>query len=203
MKSPNPLNELLRISSEATGLDGGTDYRIPDELQPLYERNGFFAFESALEVFPIGRSERSYSLAEWNDEGTWTSFYQELRPPGLFFAQSAFGDQFLFNDGFHLFDPETGEVAHLAESIEAWAERILDDYQVLTGQPLAHEWQAKAGPIPFRSRLVPITPFVLGGVFKPDNLVAMNAIAGMTLRANLALQIKNLPDGASVTYEVV
>jgi len=203
MKRPNPLSVLLRISSDPTGVDSRSDFELPDELKPLYERNGFFAFESALEVFPIGRSEKSYPLGAWNDENTWLSYYQDLRPSGVCFAQSAFGDQFLFNDGFHLFDPETGEVSHLAGSIELWAERMLDDYEALTGQPLGHEWQARKGRIPSRSRLVPITPFVLGGAFEPDNLVAMDAVAGMRLRANLALQIKNLPDGAKVIYEVV
>src|ERR1044072_997862 len=201
MKTSNPLSELLRISSAPTGL-ACSDYELPTGLQPLYKRNGFFAFESALEVFPIGQSKQSYSLAEWNDERRWVSLYDELRPTGIFFAQSAFGDQFLFNDGIHLFDPETGEVSHLADSIESWAERILDDFEMLTGQPVAHAWQSKAGRIPFRSRLVPITPFVLGGVFEPDNLVAMNAMAGMRLRASLALQIRNLPDGTSVIYKV-
>jgi Protein of unknown function DUF2625 len=203
MKRSNPLNELLRNSSGPTCIDARPDCEIPRELRELYQRNGFFAFESALEVFPIGHSEKSYPLSEWNDESSWIKFYQELRPSGFFFAQSVLGDQFFFNGGFYLFEPETGEISYFSESLESWAERVLDDYELLTGQPLAHEWQIRKGRIPFRSRLVPITPFVLGGVFEPDNLVAMDAMIGMRLRANLALQIKNLPDGATVNYEVV
>lgn len=202
MYKSKPLSELLRISSEPTGIGLEFTFDIPDELRQLYRKNGFFSLESSLEIFPNTQSFQSYSLAEWNDDNTWLSCYRELRPNGIFFAQDLFGHQFLFKDGIYSFDPETGDVGYFAPSIEAWAQRILDEYEVVTAQPIAHEWQARNGPIPFRHRLIPITPFVLGGAFEPGNLVAMDALAAMRLRADLALQIKNLPDGTEVSYEV-
>jgi hypothetical protein len=148
MERSNPIDKLLGISSDPTGVHGQSSIELPEEMRPLYKKDGFFAFESALEVFPLSRSHKSYSLGEWNDENGWISFYQELRPAGIFFAHNVFGDQFLFNEGVHIFDSETAEVSYLAESIESWAERLLGDYQLLTGQPLAHEWQVGNGPIP-------------------------------------------------------
>jgi hypothetical protein len=51
-------------------------------------------------------------------------------------------------------------------------------------------------------RLAPRIPFVLGGSFDVDNLHAINESKGMHLRSELALQIRNLPEGAQVSYEI-
>jgi hypothetical protein len=52
-------------------------------------------------------------------------------------------------------------------------------------------------------RLAPRIPFVLGGSFEVDNLHAINESIGMKLRSELAMQIRSLPDGAQVSYEIV
>lgn len=202
MKTSSALNTLLEIASEPTSLRSLRDCILPCGLAALYQKNGFFAFESALEVFPVGESAKSYSISEWNHKDAWISSYGDLSPKGICFAQDLFGTQFLISDGIYSFDPETAETGDVAESIEAWVERILADYEMLTAQPIAHAWQAENGPLPKRSRLVPITPFVLGGSYDTSNLVAMDAVAAMRLRASLALQIRDLPDGTQVTYEV-
>ena len=85
----------------------------------------------------------------------------------------------------------------------SWASVLLDDYETLTGYPVAHEWQRRNGPIPRGRRLLPKVPFALGGDFELDNLYAADAVDGMRVRGNLALQIRDLPDGAKVTYLVV
>ena len=203
MKTNSAIDKLLEISSEPTSVRSLRDCIVPEGLTALYRKNGFFAFEASLEVFPFGESCRSYSFSEWNNKETWKGYYEDISPNGLCFGQDLFGTQFLVaNNDVYSFDPETGEVTLTAGSIEAWAEQLLSDYQVMTGQPLAHEWQSENGTLPERSRLVPITPFVLGGAYEIDNLVAMDAVTGMRLRASLALQIRDLPDGADVVYEV-
>jgi hypothetical protein len=52
-------------------------------------------------------------------------------------------------------------------------------------------------------RLMPQIPFVLGGRFSLSNLFALDAVRAMKTYANLALQIKDLPDGATVNFRVV
>jgi hypothetical protein len=79
---------------------------------------------------------------------------------------------------------------------------ILDDYEVLTGYPLAAEWQALNGRLPARQRLVPKVPFVAGGEFEIGNLYALDSVEGMCLRASLAVQIRDLPDGAKFRFTV-
>ncbi|MFA9444899.1 SMI1/KNR4 family protein [Egicoccus sp. AB-alg6-2] len=117
----------------------------------------------------------------------------------LCFAEDVFGGQFaLTPDGIVAFDPETGAVDHLAATLDEWAQAILDDHAVLTGHPLARAWQTRHGPLPPAQRLVPVVPFVLGGPFDLENLHALDATQGMRLRGELAAQLRDLPDGATV-----
>jgi hypothetical protein len=44
---------------------------------------------------------------------------------------------------------------------------------------------------------------VLGGEFAADNLCPLEAAKGMRFRAELATQIRDLPEGASVTFKIV
>jgi len=90
----------------------------------------------------------------------------------------------------------------LAADIESWAQMVLNDYEVLTGYPLAHQWQKRNGPIAAGMRLLPKIPFVMGGEFSLDNLYVVNAIEGMRLRADIADKIKSLPNGTQVKYSL-
>src|SRR3569832_157210 len=167
MATNDAIKKLLDISGPATGSKPVRDeIELPLDLGKLQsQRNGFFAFESALEVFPQTSSPISYSLNEWNDYNLWKYSYGELKPNGICIEQDIFGTQFVLVDGVFSFDPETAETEFLAATIKEWAEKLLDEYNYLTGYSLAHDWQVKHGPLSSRTRLVPITPFVLGGVF--------------------------------------
>jgi hypothetical protein len=102
-----------------------------------------------------------------------------------------------------LFDPETGEFEQVADDIEGWAGAILDDYRVLTGFPLAHDWQVANGTLRPGRRLTPRIPFVLGGEFAVDNLYDANTVSALLYRADIAEQIRDSPDGTRVTLRVV
>jgi hypothetical protein len=90
----------------------------------------------------------------------------------------------------------------MAESVEEWAGVILSNYRVETGWPFVHEWQEKNGPLPLGKRLMPKTPFFLGGEYKIENLWAGNPLEGMRLKADLAMQTRNLPEGTRVKLNV-
>ncbi|TLG92173.1 SMI1/KNR4 family protein, partial [Pseudomonas edaphica] len=75
---------------------------------------------------------------------------------------------------------------------------LVSDYEVLTGYPLAHRWQKKKGQLAAGKRLLPKIPCVLGGGFVLNNLYSIDAVKGMKLRADIARQIKDLPDGAQI-----
>ncbi|KGC03820.1 MULTISPECIES: SMI1/KNR4 family protein [Burkholderia] len=177
---------------------------VPRDLLALLEKkNGFYAFESALHVFPSQSIGDEIGLVEWNASDLWIEEYQGMGAEAVFFAEDIFGGQFCMRaDGVYLFDPETANFEHLSHDLEGWAKLILDDYEYRTGYPLAHEWQQSGGKLMPGMRLVPKTPFVVGGHFAVENLCAMNAVKAMQLRASLAVQIKELPDGTPIRWKL-
>ena len=90
------------------------------------------------------------------------------------------------------FDPETAAIEELSLSLSEWAETILSDYEVQTGYPLAHAWQAVNGPLVLDQRLIPKVPFVCEGKFEIDNLHVLNDVEGMSFRATISNGIKEL-----------
>jgi len=144
-----------------------------------------------------------YNLGAWNDETLWKCGYEEETAHYLFFAEDLFGEQFALRDErVHRFDPETAAMREVANDLEEWAKRLLSDYKVETGWPLAHEWQQQKGPLPSGMRLVPIIPFALGGEFKLEKLQVLDAVKGMQLRADIWPQTRHLPDGTKVQFKI-
>lgn len=176
---------------------------VEELIELLKHKNGFYAFESALHVFPAYSVGKELGLMEWNSSDLWICEYQGMADKSLFFAEDIFGGQFCIkSDGIYLFEPETGAFDFLAPDLEGWAQAVLSDYDLLTGYPLAHAWQQSRGILATGSRLVPKTPFVTGGEFVVENLMAIESVKAMRLRANLAIQIRDLPDGAAIVWKV-
>lgn len=170
----------------------------------LFQRNGFYALESALHVFPSHSSPQEIGLDSWNEKTLWRSNYKGMADGCLFFAEDVFGGQFCIKDGkVYIFDPETGASDYLADNIEGWANAIISDYEMLTGYPLAHQWQKQYGQLSAKKRLLPKIPFVAGGEFVADNLYLADAVEGMKLRADIANQIKDLPDGSQIKFNII
>jgi hypothetical protein len=209
MTSP-AIRAIVELASEPLGgalpSAGSRDTRVPPELATLLvERNGFFAFESALLVLPDSTSAVVPTLDEWNDARTWKSEYDSDMVDGhVFFAMDAFGGQFALNNGrVHAFDIETGASTPVADDVSDWARLVLEDYDYLTGHSPAHEWQARHGGLPPRQRLFPTRPFVMGGDYSVENLVAFDMVKGLQGRGQLARQLRDVPDGASVELRLV
>ncbi len=176
----------------------------PELFLMLQEKNGFYTFESALPVFPFTGDPAS-GLVAWNEDSCWRGSYQDLADGMLFFAEDILQDQFclsLQQNGVFRFHAETGETTTMAESIEEWVGVVLDNYHVETGWPLASEWQKTHGKLPHGKRLLPKMPFFLGGAFHVENLWAGEAEEGMRFKGDLAVQTRNIQDGAKVNLVV-
>lgn len=176
-----------------------------EELRSLLEmKNGFFCFEGALQVYSTDCQSEYICLRDWNAPNLWRFEYMEMDDPKvLFFAQDIFGCQFgMTGQSIVQFDPETGSFENLDASIEDWARRILSNYRAMTGYPIAHNWQVANGRIRSNYRLIPITPFVLGGAFELGNLFSAPMIEGMVTRAAIARQIRDVPDGGQIRLVV-
>lgn len=202
------IRELLSIASEPINPDkGASAYRyhhgqaVRDILAMLQSKNGFVAFEAALLVFPATRGGAVPGLESWNREGGWRRFYCDCIPTdSVFFAEDLFGGQFgAVASEIIRFDPESGTVQHYAASLDDWAKTLLANYAEDTGWPLAHEWQLLHGPLALSQRLLPIQPFVLGGDYVVENLVAVDNARAMEHWGRLFQAIRLLPDGETVT----
>ncbi|MEN3755070.1 hypothetical protein A9B99_22735 [Mangrovibacter phragmitis] len=173
---------------------------ISKELDSLLkQRNGFYGFESSLHVFPYDTTDSEIGLKDWNKKELWINSYEDLATDALFFAEDVFGGQFcLRHDGVYSFEPETAEFNKMALTINDWCERLLSDYNVITGYALAHSWQISNGKLPSGYRLIPRIPFVAGGEYELDNLYMCKSNEALIARANIALQIRDIPDGGSM-----
>ncbi len=78
----------------------------------------------------------------------------------------------------------------------------MSDYSFHTGYPLAHEWQELHGSLAPGYRLLPGTPFVCEGQFAVENLFATPDVEGMSFRAFLSNETRDLPDGAKIIFTV-
>lgn len=209
----NNLVTLTTIGSNSLGREGvpidilsGTKWHgLGNELSILLSlKNGFYAFESALHVFPWEANHSAMGLADWNAPYLWRHEYGHMCEAMLFFAEDAFGNQFCLRERYICqFDAETGEIKELAKSFEEWACKILSDFEFLTGRGLLHNWQEAYGPISNGKRLVPKTPFVLGGDYSVTNLIAMDSVRAMRSRGNLASQLNGLQDGSKIQFRII
>lgn len=201
------INKLVEVGGKSFVADkvnsnGGLD-QYPELLELLQSKNGFFAFESALRVFPSQASNESYGLSEWNSKNLWRNHYGNLMKDYFFFAEDIFGGQFCYFDSkIYQFDPETGEAIFMADSLEEWAKKILENYNVLTGYQLAHDWQTKHGQLAYKKRLLPTKLFVLGGEYNSENLGDVDSVEAMQFRGSVAQQIKDLPDGTQINFSI-
>ncbi|AVF37732.1 SMI1/KNR4 family protein [Rahnella sikkimica] len=203
--------KLLSIcSGDLSSIKGNKDL-LPASESPLFaelidfleDKNGAYAFESALHIYPYETVEDDIGLAEWNDRALWIDSYDGMADGSIYFAEDIFGNQFCIkDDGIYTFDPEIGEFDKLAGNINEWCGMILKNYNFLTGYSIAHSWQKEKGQIPVGYRLVPKIPFVAGGVYEIENLYLEKSYIAMKTRANLARQIKDVPDGGSIQFNL-
>jgi Protein of unknown function DUF2625 len=205
--------QLAKLGSDPLSLAPATfenDMQMSEEcninaLQSMLSiKNGFYAFESALHVFPAASTLTEWGLSEWNANVLWRYAYKGKTDGALFFAEDIFGVQFaLQGEAVFTFDPEVGEFEFFANSLEEWAAQLLQSYELHTGFPLAHEWQIQNGKLPSSHRLLPKIPFCLGGEFRVENLYSLNSTKGMLLRAEIAMQLKDSSEGTSVKLKIV
>ncbi len=170
----------------------------------LGQCNGFFLYNASVQLFRAGSEGLGPELASWNYEDTWKDVHGRRAGELFCFAQDVFSVQFAVVDNAAVvtFDPETGEVTWVGESLEAWAQWLLAEPAGRTGGPLATAWQEENGPLEPDQRLMPYRPFVFGGSYELANLRAVNAVEAMRARGPIAQQLRLLPEGSRVSIMV-
>jgi hypothetical protein len=159
-------------------------------------KNGFFAFDGALQVFPSGDSVSSYSFDFWNSALFWRHCYRGMTENMLFFAQDIIGTQFAIRgDGVYAFEPETAATSFIGRTLEDWARAVLDNPDEVVGWAIATEWNEKHGALKPLDRLMPKIPIICNGPATLDNLRAVEGGRAMRARGNLAVAASTAPAG--------
>jgi len=171
-------------------------------LDPLYRLTG-------------GRLLRSGALWIFDPEvirtGTYDNLYWNLGNSGrgithrpYAFAADAFGDLYaVHGDIIVKVETETNTAEVVSATVESWAYSVLADPDVELGEDFLRRWESKNGPLPRGQRLYPRIPFIFGGEFDLENVVAASFEEMLRFRAYLVEQTKDLPDGAKVMFHVV
>ncbi len=203
------IQKLLSIASDAIAPIASDSLTwnqwgpLGNELvEVLRQKNGFYAYESALLVRPLANAQPPLGVLAWNAPTLWKQEYTESLADALFFAEDVFSGQFCIHQNrINSFDPETGLFGAMADSLSEWAHEVTANYPIRTGYLLAHEWQTANRPLLAGTRLLPKLPFACGGKYEIDNLHPVSDVKGMQFRASIANHIRDLPDGSRITIK--
>jgi hypothetical protein len=198
----NPIGSTVPDTVTDRSENNQNEALFGELLTLLQQRNGFYAFESALLLRPLSCEGEPKGIRQWNRLDIWRVDYM-LEGSDLFFAEDLFGFQFCISTGrVKSFNPETGIFKEIASTLHEWIDWLFADYKMRTGWPLGHSWQLSHGPLQPGFRLVPKVPFVLGGKFSLKNLYECSELEAIRFRGNLAKQIRNCPDGTTVKISI-
>ena len=212
-KLPDPLEELVELAGPRLGQRLTYKEHVAslapwhalgkELLELLCAKNGFFAYERALLVRPLHGTGDVLGALEWNSPELWKATYDLDMSEVLFFAEDVFGNQYgIRQKDVCYFYAETGDFAHVSDSLRGWCRAVLNDAAVRTSHPLARCWQAENGPIPGGHRLAPKLPFVCGGTYSIDNLYLTRDLKAMQFYGSIASQIRHVPDGGSIRFKI-
>jgi hypothetical protein len=175
-----------------------------DALVELLARcNGFNALDDSLVVRPLSAATPPRGVFEWNSVELWKRRYPIDCTGLICFAEDLFSNQFALSDhGVLLLEVEQGECRVIAGSLDGWASWLLADSDVRTGRLLASAWKERFGALGSNRRLVPRQPFVLGGSYDIENLVAIDELEAVRIVAGVAAAVRGLKDGQRVRIEL-
>lgn len=171
---------------------------IPSELLHLLsEINGFILHEGALHVRGATLNPEWHSLrAAWHGPNAFCTLYPNVQPSDIPFGQDQVGDQFLIRQGtvVRLF-AETGEIEPLAKNLDEFFIKVKEDIEGFLNVGLGHKMQP--GQL-----LHAYPPFCFQGS-ENASLEPIRASEVIGLHADLARQIRDVPDGGEVEFRVV
>jgi len=188
-----PFEPVLKMIREFPSAD--------DEYKECISRGEMYAFCKSLRIFGLTNESKARNILKWNSPDTWKSEYQGFFTDVWSFAEDVFGFQYLFDHkGVVQLNIETGELQFLCKTFSEWMRLILKETKFYTGYPIAKKWN-KAHPdeiISGQYHLCPVVPFICKGSYEIDNLFLMKAQENLQVKAQIAQQIKNVPDGTKI-----
>ena|SRR5438094_7360621 len=168
-----------------------------DLVRVLSDTNGFILHEGAVHVRGACLTPEWHSLrASWCGPKAFHTLYEGVRPSDIPFAQDQVGDQFLIRERVVLrLSAETGEIEHLADSLQDFLSRVSSDIEGFLSVGLGHRMQP--GQL-----LHAFPPFCFDNGGESASLKPLPAFDVILFHADLARQIRHVPDGGQVEFKV-
>lgn len=146
----------------------------------------------------------TYFLPKAADNADLSSWAPILPTEAKVISTSLFGDAFVvdFSGAVHMLDRGGCSVKQIATSLEDFWHNVQDDQHDWQLRNLAHECQA-AGKVLGPDQCFAFTiPPILGGEYQVENIWVAPWHEWFALTADLFQQVKDLPDGAAVKFEL-
>ena len=169
-----------------------------DLVHVLTETNGFILHRGAVHVRGACLGPEWHSLrAAFHGPKAFHTLYEDVRPSDIPFAQDQVGDQFLIREGIVLrLFAETGEIERLSGSLHDFFSRVSSDIEGFLNVGLSHNMEP--GQL-----LWAYPPFCFQQSGAGASLAPLPASEVILLHADLARQIRDVPDGGEVEFKVV
>jgi hypothetical protein len=171
---------------------------LPSNLvRVLGDTNGFILHEGALHVRGASLTPDWHSLRiAWRGPSAFHTLYESVQATDIPFAQDQVGDQFLIRGGKVLrLSAETGDVEPLADSLEDFLARVSEEIEGFLNVGLGYTMQP--GQL-----LLACPPFVFQESSAGPSLKPVRAGDVILFHADLARQIRDIPDGGKVKFKV-
>lgn len=178
--------------------------RLPPEYRELLTRvNGYVAYFGGLHVRGASLTPEWHSLrGAWKGEQALHRLFPVLSPADIPFAQDALGDQYLLRHGtVHRLSGETGELESLGLALADFDARVrADPVGYLRLEPL-EAFRAEGGVLEPGQLLSVHPPYCVRTDDSHRSFRAIPAAERLALLASLAAQLRDVADGAEVTFE--
>lgn len=179
--------------------------KLPSDLSKLLRSaNGFLLSDGAFHVRGACQGPVWHSLRyAWESEGAFHRHYDSVQESDIPFAQSALGDQYLLQDGIvHRLDPECDELTSCDLDLRSFLELVQEDpIDALDLQPLEEFWN-QGGSLKPGQLLSVMPPFVLAKEDQEYSYRAIDAWDRLCFLADFCRQIRDLPDGEFISFDI-
>jgi hypothetical protein len=179
--------------------------RLPDNYRNLLEvTNGYVAYYGGLHVRGACLLPKWHSLrVAWSGHEAIHRLFTQVRPDDIPFAEDALGDQFVIRQGtVWKVSGETGEIVSLERTLAEFDAAVRADPDGFLELGPLHQFRSEGGKLEPGQLLSVSPPFV----FRESAAgISLRAIPGDERRrflSQLAREIRDVPDGASVRFRV-
>jgi hypothetical protein len=179
--------------------------KLPDDLTKLLKSvNGFIQFGGALHVRGACQNLEWHSLRHaWESTDAFHRHYRTVKRSDVPFAQSALGDQYFIRDNeVYRLDTECDEIESLDMDFKTFLEEVQSEpIGALNLEPLEEFWD-HGGALEPGHLLSVMPPFVLAQPDTKYSYRAISALDRLRFLADFAKQIRDLPDGATISFKL-